>query len=335
MDPRNPASFNHRTEELSTGRTYHFVDQLPEDYDPRRTPTLLCLHGFPDLWYGWRYQIGPWVRGGNRVVVPDMLGYGGTDKPRDASEYSTRRLCADLAALLDLLEVQKAVIVGHDWGAFVAGRFALWYPHRLFALIMLSVPYTPPSPKYISIEDVGKLAPNLGYQADFANPTTTSEIETNLPRFLSITFRTPTANENYTTRGSLFKLLNLPEVNRGPSVLDEFEFKYYLEELNKGGMNGPLNYYRTTQYRHEEEERAKLQPNLAPNLPVLFIWGTKDVTTTPFLINKSRKFISRMQDVAFEGIGHWVLVEVKEEITERVRVWLQSLTSRPNYQGKL
>jgi len=42
-----------------------------------------------------------------------------------------------------------------------------------------------------------------------------------------------------------------------------------------------------------------------------------------------------MQDVAFEGIGHWVLVEAKEEITERVRVWLQSLTSRPDYQGKL
>lgn len=59
--------------------------------------------------FGWRYQIGPWVRAGYRVVVPDMLGYGGTDKPFAAEEYSARGLCADLAALLDVVGVQKAV----------------------------------------------------------------------------------------------------------------------------------------------------------------------------------------------------------------------------------
>lgn len=59
--------------------------------------------------YGWRYQIGPWVKQGFRVVAPDMLGYGGTDKPIEAVEYSTKKLSADLAALLDLLDVQRAV----------------------------------------------------------------------------------------------------------------------------------------------------------------------------------------------------------------------------------
>ena len=90
-------------------RSYHFVDQVPAQYNPQRNPTLLCIHGFPDFWYGWRYQIGPWVRKGCRVVVPDMLGYGGTDKPDDVSEYSTKKICADLAALLDLLNIRKAV----------------------------------------------------------------------------------------------------------------------------------------------------------------------------------------------------------------------------------
>ena len=61
--------------------------------------------------YGWRYQIGPWVRAGYRVVVPDMLGYGGTDKPLAVEEYSTKKLCADLAALLDVVGVRKAVSV--------------------------------------------------------------------------------------------------------------------------------------------------------------------------------------------------------------------------------
>ena len=59
--------------------------------------------------YGWRYQIGPWTSKGYRVIVPDMLGYGGTDKPLDTIEYTTKRLSDDLAALLDLISVEKAV----------------------------------------------------------------------------------------------------------------------------------------------------------------------------------------------------------------------------------
>lgn len=125
MDPSKPESFNHRTEKLTTGRNYHFVDQQPDGYDPEKTITLLLVHGFPDLWYvakcprsedfihlcvrfGWRHQIGPWVKAGYRVIVPDMLGYGGTDKPSDFAEYTTRQLSDDLAAILDFIEVPKA-----------------------------------------------------------------------------------------------------------------------------------------------------------------------------------------------------------------------------------
>ena len=63
------------------------------------------------MWYryGWRYQIGPWFRQGYRVIVLDMLGYGGTQQPIEASDYSAKKICADLAALLDLLEIKSAV----------------------------------------------------------------------------------------------------------------------------------------------------------------------------------------------------------------------------------
>jgi len=71
--------------------------------------TLMCYQISTLRRYGWRYQIGPWTRKGFRVVVPDMLGYGGTDKPSEYSEYSTKRLSDDLAALLSLLGIDKAV----------------------------------------------------------------------------------------------------------------------------------------------------------------------------------------------------------------------------------
>ena len=74
-----------------------------------------------------------------------------------------------------------------------------------------------------------------------------------------------------------------------------------------------------------------LGPNLRENLPFLFIWGTADLTATPFVIGKSKKFINRYQDVALEGRGHWIMVEAKDEITQIVANWLESLTScQPN-----
>ncbi|KAF8914248.1 Alpha/Beta hydrolase protein [Gymnopilus junonius] len=310
MDPQLPESFNHRYENLPTGRTYHFVDQQPDGYDPKRHPTLLLVHGFPDLWYGWRYQIGPWVRRGCRVVAPDMLGYGASSKPVDPAEYSTKRLCADLAALLDVLGIKKAVLIGHDWGAFAVGRFALWYPDRLLALIMMSVPYTPPSRVFIPITEVARLAPNLGYQVYFANPKSGLEILANLRKFLRIIFSVSDSD------------LDFASLEENPCLLNDKEFEYYHSE-HQNGMFGPLNYYRTSKFRHEEEQDFGLGSNLRPDLPFLFMWGTKDPTGTPAVIAKSKKFIVRYQDIALEGRGHWLMIEAKDEVTELIANWLK------------
>ncbi|KAF9480679.1 epoxide hydrolase [Pholiota conissans] len=341
MDPQNPDSFNHRTERLYTGHTYHFVDQKPEGYDPKRHPTLLLIHGFPDLWhclvslprYGWRYQIGPWVRRGCRVIALDMLGYGGTSKPLDPENYSTKKLCADLVALLDLLDIKRVVLIGHDWGSFTVARFALYHPNRLLALVMLSVPYTPPSKEYIPLEEVVRRAPDFGYQLYFASQKSNLEILANLNKFLRLTFSPPRSTMNYHRKGSLENLLlRVPDKKR-PCVLNDKELEYYHSQM-KQGMFGPLNYYRTSKLRHDEELAYGLDSHLREDLPVLFMWGTKDLTATPFVISKSRKFISKYQDVALEGRGHWVMVEAKDEVTDIIGNWLESLTcSMPGTAG--
>ncbi|KAF9535124.1 Alpha/Beta hydrolase protein [Crepidotus variabilis] len=306
MDPSNPESFNHRSALLSTGRTYHFVDQVPKGYDSKLNPTLLCVHGFPDLWYGWRHQIGPWVRHGLRVVAPDMLGYGGTSKPTDPAEYTTSKTCADLVALLELLEVQKAVLIGHDWGSAIVGRFALWYPERILALVMISVPYSPPARKYIPLEEIIKKAPNLGYQAYFASEQSTEEIDSH--------------------EGSFRDLILDNRERKHRLVLTPQEFSYYNEQLSQG-MRGPLNYYRTTKLRFDEEKAANLPSHLRDDLPFLFIYGTEDGTVVKPVLEKSKKFIKRYQEIVLEGRGHWLMVEAKDEFTEKIASWLEGLTS--------
>ena len=51
MDPTRPESFTHKWSLLATGRRYHYVDEVPHDYDPQQDLTILCIHGFPDFWY--------------------------------------------------------------------------------------------------------------------------------------------------------------------------------------------------------------------------------------------------------------------------------------------
>ncbi|KAI0650493.1 alpha/beta-hydrolase [Trametes meyenii] len=330
MDPANPASFNHRTELLSTGRRYHFVDQRPINYDPATSKTLVCIHGFPDFWYGWRYQIKPWVELGYRVVVPDALGYGGSDKPQDAAEYTARKISNDIAALLDLLQLPKAVIIGHDWGCFIASRFALWHPDRLLSLVLLSIPFIPPAKVYTPLEKLVERVPNWGYQLFFADKGSNAVIESHISKFFRLIYRDRNAHNshlsNWTLTGGLPRVLSDPEVLNGDGavLLTPQEFDYYLSQFDKS-MNGPLNYYRTTLHRFNEEQEGPILQAPRPDLPVLLIIGKDDPTSNQGALDVTRKLVPHVQIELVDGVGHWLMVECKDHINESVSRFLHNV----------
>ncbi|KAG6876314.1 hypothetical protein C0992_000105 [Termitomyces sp. T32_za158] len=78
-------------------------------------PVLLFVHGFPSTSYDWRYQVNFFKDKGYGLIVPDMLGYGGTDKPVDAADYRLSLIAQDLLDILDAEKVDKPIAVGHDW----------------------------------------------------------------------------------------------------------------------------------------------------------------------------------------------------------------------------
>ncbi|KAG5353054.1 hypothetical protein C0989_010860 [Termitomyces sp. Mn162] len=78
-------------------------------------PVLLFVHGFPSTSYDWRYQVTFFKEKGYGLIVPDMLGYGGTDKPTDAVDYKLGLIAQDLVDILDAEKINKAIAVGHDW----------------------------------------------------------------------------------------------------------------------------------------------------------------------------------------------------------------------------
>src|SRR3954467_6757604 len=96
----------------TNGITLHVVEAGPAE-----GPLIIFLHGFPEAWYGWRYQIGPLAQARWHRLAPDQRGYNLSDKPGEVKSYRISLLAKDIIGLIDRLGREKAVIVGHDWGA--------------------------------------------------------------------------------------------------------------------------------------------------------------------------------------------------------------------------
>ena len=82
-------------------------------------PLVLMCHGWPELWYSWRHQLVALADAGFHAVAPDMRGYGGTTAPQAIEAYTILHLVGDVVGLVAALKAERALMVGHDWGAIV------------------------------------------------------------------------------------------------------------------------------------------------------------------------------------------------------------------------
>lgn len=112
---------------------YHVYDEGDGDQ------VVLLLHGMPDTTSLWSHQASALVNAGYRVVAPDMLGYGKTDKPQESARYAADKILADMLSLIDHLQLSNMHIVGHDWGAFVSWELVLIRPELFNKHVTLSV----------------------------------------------------------------------------------------------------------------------------------------------------------------------------------------------------
>jgi pimeloyl-ACP methyl ester carboxylesterase len=114
------------------GLSYHLRDE------GRGQPVLL-IHGFPDTSALWEPQLALLTQAGYRAIAPDMRGRGRTEQPANVDDYALRHIVADMLALLDALDIERAHVVGHDWGAAVAWLLAGLHPERVERLVAISV----------------------------------------------------------------------------------------------------------------------------------------------------------------------------------------------------
>ncbi|KAJ1410689.1 Epoxide hydrolase-like [Sesbania bispinosa] len=110
---------------------------------------VVFLHGFPEIWYTWRYQMIAVANAGYRAIAFDFRGYGLSEHPAEPEKANLMDLVDEVAGLLDSLGISKAFLVGKDFGALPAYLVAAVHPEKVASVITLGIPFMLPGPSAV------------------------------------------------------------------------------------------------------------------------------------------------------------------------------------------
>jgi epoxide hydrolase 4 len=128
------AHFN-QSDVTVNGMKWHYVETGPQD-----GPAVLFLHGLPEGWCSWRYVI-PLIDAKYRLIVPDMKGYGRSDKTDN--DYNWHTVAAQTLALMDYLKINKFYVVGHDWGSLIGTVLVNDHQDRVLGFVRMEADFVP------------------------------------------------------------------------------------------------------------------------------------------------------------------------------------------------
>lgn len=221
-------------------------------------PLILCVHGWPELWYSWRYQMAFFARQGYRVAAMDVRGYGESSKPASIDAYSMKRLAADVAAVAKALDPNPAILFGHDWGAPIVYNTALLYPDAIKGVAGLSVPFTTWSD--MSFMTVAKSIYKdrffyMNYFQRQSAPEQEAEADVGVTlRKIYYSFSGNSPVDDWLKPKSLDDGLldHLIDPRPFPDWLSTQDLQIYIEAFEKGGFQGPFNRYGALEIDHTE-----------------------------------------------------------------------------------
>ncbi len=274
-------SVDHRYADLG-GVRLHYVEA-------GEGPLVVLLHGFPEFWYSWRFQIPALAAAGFRVVAPDMRGYNLSDKPKGVKGYGLGPLARDVERLIGALGEERAVVVGHDWGGIVAWAAAMLHPERVERLAILNVPH----PERLSR---ALRTPRQLLKSSYA-----------------FFFQVPWLPEKIIRAGN-FAILRSVFRNDPvrPGAFGEDDIDRYVGALSRpGALTATINYYRALARQAPALTRGFLRRIEAP---VLVIWGEKDIFLVPELARPNPAWVPDARVERLPDASHWVQQDRPERV---------------------
>lgn len=261
---------------------------------------VLLLHGFPEFWYAWRYQI-PALARHFRVVVPDLRGYNDSDKPE--SGYDLDTLSADIRGLIDQLGYARAHIVGHDWGGAIAWHLAQKFPQYLDRLAVLSAPhpYRFMQEMLSNMDQVRRSWFMLAFQVPGVPEWL---IQLNLKEFVQ-------------------GVLQGQAVRKGAFSAEETQI--YQAALEKPKvLASAISYYRQL-LQPQSWFNSWLNKPVPVTVPTLVLWGEDD----SFLSHKLTEGLDKLITAPFQlklipHCGHWIQQEVPQTVNRELLTFLKN-----------
>jgi pimeloyl-ACP methyl ester carboxylesterase len=264
------------------GMRLHAVEAGPGD-----GPLLILLHGFPEFWYGWRRQIGPLAAAGFRVLVPDQRGYNTSDKPRPVAAYGLDELALDVVGLIDAAGVEKACVVGHDWGGVVGWWLGIRHPQRIERLALLNIPH-----------------PEV-----MRRTLMRSAVQRKKSRYI-FAFQLPWLPERAFSRNDFAYAEKTLRVSSRPGTFSDEDIARYKEAWSQPGtVRSMLHWYRAAL-------RARPRMPESPRVPVptLLIWGTRDRFLGQEMAEPSLALCDQGRLELIPEATHWVQHEEPERV---------------------
>jgi epoxide hydrolase 4 len=288
--PRGPAVAHHYAD-LGEVRL-HYVEM-------GEGPLVVLLHGFPEFWYSWRFQIPSLAEAGFRVVAPDMRGYNLSDKPQGVNNYRAELLGRDVARLIRACGAERAKVVGHDWGGVVAWMAAMHYPEQVEKLAILNVPH-----------------PDRFLQGLW----TLHQLRKSWYIFF---FQIPWLPEQVVRAGNFAWLrYNFRNDPVRPGAFNPQDIERYVEALSRpGALTAAMNYYRALFRQTPAQVRRQLRK---VEIPVLVIWGERDRYLGTELAQPDRTWVPDVRVERLVDASHWVQADHPGKVNALLLDFLRS-----------
>ena len=255
------------------------VDGVGIEYDVTgEGPPVVLLHGFPDSGRLWRHQVPALAAAGFQVIVPDLRGYGRSDKPEAVADYSMQLLAGDVMAVLADQGVERAHVVGHDWGAALAWALASFAPGTVDHLVVLSV----------------------GHPATFRRTPRQRE-----KSWYMLLFQFPGIAERWLTEDDWLNFRTWAGHPDADQVITELQAT--------GSLTPGLNWYRANV---PPESWVSPPPQLPPvQVPTMGVWSTEDPALTETQMTDSAENVAASwRYERLEGPGHWVQLDAPDQV---------------------
>jgi pimeloyl-ACP methyl ester carboxylesterase len=290
-------------------------------------PAVVFCHGFPDLAFGWRNQLQVVADAGFQAIAPDQRGYGGSSAPPAVEDFGIAQLTGDLVGLLDALEIERAVFVGHDWGGFVVWAMSVLHPERVRGVAGLCTPYMP-FPSVAKHLEVVSGEVERQYVAWFQQPgTAEAEMDPRVRPILTRILRSGVPLEE-ALRGALAdgKLDMNPFLKSeqwpvmGTPLGSPADLDHYCDVYERTGFRGGINWYRNID-RNAAEHPAVGTRKL--DIPCLMLTAEWDPGLRPEFAEPMRDLCSDLEIHLVEKVGHWMQQEAPEVVNAHLLAWLR------------